>query len=122
MDALYKAMEERLASKSAADVVGAPHARADGQFMQPAISIVVPSYNQPPEFVSECLASIFTQQGASFETIFVDGQSNPQTLAAAEPFRSRCAHLFPSRTKGRRTQSIRVCVSRAAASFLVEHR
>jgi glycosyltransferase involved in cell wall biosynthesis len=62
--------------------------------MQPAISIVVPSYNQPPEFVSECLASIFTQQGASFETIFVDGQSNPQTLAAAEPFRSRCAHFI----------------------------
>jgi glycosyltransferase involved in cell wall biosynthesis len=68
--------------------------------MQPAISIVVPSYNQPPEFVSECLASIFTQQGASFETIFVDGQSNPQTLAAAEPFRSRCAHFISEPDEG----------------------
>src|SRR5258707_13886885 len=72
----------------------APHARTDGQFMQPAISIVVPSYNQPPEFVSECLASFFAQQGASFETIFVVGQSNPQTLSAASPFRRRHAHFF----------------------------
>src|SRR4029077_19921488 len=77
-----------------------PHARTDGQFMQPAISIVVPSYNQPPEFVSECLASIFTQQGASFETIFVDGQPTPQPLAAAEPFRRRCAHFISEPDEG----------------------
>ncbi len=78
----------------------APHARTDGQIMQPAISIVVPSYNQPPEFVSECLASIFAQKGVSFETIFVDGQSNPETLAAAEPFRSRCAHFISELDEG----------------------
>ena len=68
--------------------------------MQPAISIVVPSYNQPPEFVSECLASIFAQKGASYEVIFVDGQSNPETLAAVEPFRSRCAHFISEPDEG----------------------
>jgi glycosyltransferase involved in cell wall biosynthesis len=66
----------------------------------PAISIVVPSYNQRPEFVSECLASIFTQESASYEVIFVDGLSNPETLAAAEPFRERCAHFISERDKG----------------------
>src|SRR5437763_13565731 len=71
-----------------------PHARTDGQFMQPAISIVVPSYNQPPEFVSECLASIFAQKGASYEVIFVDSQSNPEIIASVEPFRNRCAQFF----------------------------
>ena len=68
--------------------------------MQPAISIVVPSYNQPPEFVSECLASIFAQEGASYEVIFVDGQSKPETRAAAEPFRDRCAHFICEADEG----------------------
>src|SRR5437870_13625529 len=78
----------------------APHGGTDGQFMQPAISIVVHSYNQPPEFVSECLASIFAQKGASYEVIFVDGQSSPETLAAVEPFRSRCAHFISDPDEG----------------------
>jgi glycosyltransferase involved in cell wall biosynthesis len=68
--------------------------------MQPAISIVVPSYNKPPEFVSECLASIFDQKDASYEVIFVDGHSKPETLAAAEPFRQRCAHFISERDEG----------------------
>jgi glycosyltransferase involved in cell wall biosynthesis len=68
--------------------------------MQPRISIVVPSFNQPPEFVSECLASIFAQKGASYEVIFVDGHSKPETLAAAEPFRNRCAHFISEADEG----------------------
>ena len=73
--------------------------------MQPAISIVVPSYNQRPEFVSECLASTFAQKGASYEVIFVDGFSTPKTLAAAEPFRERCAH-FISEADGQLRQAL----------------
>jgi glycosyltransferase involved in cell wall biosynthesis len=68
--------------------------------METAISIVVPSYNQPPEFVSECLASIFAQKGASYEVIFVDGHSKQETLAAAEPFRDRCAHFISEPDEG----------------------
>jgi glycosyltransferase involved in cell wall biosynthesis len=68
--------------------------------MQPAISVVVPSYNQPPEFVSECLATIFAQKGTSYEVIFVDGHSKPETLAAAEPFRDRCAHFISEPDEG----------------------
>jgi glycosyltransferase involved in cell wall biosynthesis len=82
--------------------------------MQPAISIVVPSYNQRPEFVSECLASTFAQKGASYEVIFVDSNSKPETRAAAEPFRNRSAHFICQATKGRPTRSIRVCVWRTA--------
>jgi len=41
------------------------------------------------------LTSIFTQEPASYEVIFVDGFSTPKTLAAAEPFRERCAHFIP---------------------------
>lgn len=38
------------------------------------------------------LTSIFTQEAASYEVIFVDDLSIPEILAAAEPFRERCAH------------------------------
>jgi glycosyltransferase involved in cell wall biosynthesis len=68
--------------------------------MQPAISIVVPSYNQRPEFVSKCLTSIFTQEGATYEVIFVDGGSRPETLHAAEQFRNRCAHFISEADQG----------------------
>src|SRR5260370_41689080 len=68
--------------------------------MQPAISVVVPSYNQPPEFVSECLATIFAQKGTSYEVIFVDGHSKPETLAAAEPFRDWCVHFISEPDEG----------------------
>ncbi len=68
--------------------------------MQPAVSIVVPSYNQRPEFVSQCLASIFSQEGVSYEVIFVDGLSHPDTLAAAEPYRARCAHFISETDQG----------------------
>jgi glycosyltransferase involved in cell wall biosynthesis len=67
--------------------------------VQPAISIVVPSYNQRPEFVSRCLESIFGQE-ASYEVIFVDGLSEPPTLAAAEPFRERCAYFISEADHG----------------------
>ena len=66
----------------------------------PVLSIIVPSYNQRPDFVSGCLESIFTQEGPAYEVIFVDGRSNPETLAAAEPFRSRCAHFISEADEG----------------------
>jgi glycosyltransferase involved in cell wall biosynthesis len=68
--------------------------------MQPTISVIVPSYNQRPEFVSQCLDSIFAQEGASYEVIFVDGGSKPETLAAAEPYRDRCAHFISESDAG----------------------
>ena len=65
----------------------------------PVISIVVPSYNQG-EFIGECLESIFSQRGADYEVLLLDGGSTDQTLAVVEPYRSRFAHFFSERDAG----------------------
>ena len=68
--------------------------------MQPEISIIIPSYNQPPSFVTACLESICLQKGADYEIIFVDGGSRAETLAAAEPYRPRCSHFISEKDEG----------------------
>jgi glycosyltransferase involved in cell wall biosynthesis len=64
------------------------------------ISVIIPSYNPRPEFVAECFRSICMQEGADYEIIFVDGGSSPQTLVAAEVYRSRCTHFISERDEG----------------------
>lgn len=68
--------------------------------MQPEISIIIPSYNQPAGFVTACFESIRAQAGAEYEIIFVDGGSREETLAAAEPYRAHCSHFISERDEG----------------------
>jgi glycosyltransferase involved in cell wall biosynthesis len=68
--------------------------------MQPEISIIIPSYNQRPSFVTACFESICAQQGAEYEIIFVDGGSREDTLAAAAPYCGRCSHFISERDEG----------------------
>ncbi len=62
-------------------------------------SIIVPSFNQG-EFVADCLESIVSQSGATFEIIFVDGGSTDETLAVAGRFRGQIARFISERDNG----------------------
>ncbi len=84
--------------------------------MPPEISIIIPSYNQPPQFVTACFESICAQQGAEYEIIFVDGGSGPETLAARSRTAPAAPISFPSGTRARPTPLIKACASRAAIS------
>ena len=56
-------------------------------------SIIIPSLNQE-SFVADCLRSVTSQEGASFEIIFVDGGSTDATLEIAKPFCGAMAHFI----------------------------
>jgi phosphoglycolate phosphatase-like HAD superfamily hydrolase len=67
------------------------------RFLAPSAELIAVSGNGDKSmrciFEKLGLTSIFTQEGASYEVIFVDGLSIPEILAAAEPFRERRAHF-----------------------------
>lgn len=51
------------------------------------ISILVPVYNTPPTFLSECLESVLAQQSRSWQLVVVDdGSTNSATLATLDAF------------------------------------
>ena len=72
----------------------------DAHRLFPTLSIIIPSYNQPGKFVTEAFQSICCQEEGTYEIIFVDGGSGPETLAAAEPYRSRCSHFISEPDRG----------------------
>lgn len=56
------------------------------------ISIVVPVYNAPPAFLTECLQSVLAQQSRAWQLVVVDdGSTAPPTLAALDAFESATA-------------------------------
>ena len=63
------------------------------------VSVIMPSFNQAA-YVEEAIESVLSQNGASVELIFVDGNSTDDTLAKVEPYRKRMAHCISEPDEG----------------------
>ena len=53
------------------------------------VSIIIPIYNVPDEFLNKCISSLFAQTYADFEAILVDDGSNKETAELCDSYASK---------------------------------
>ncbi|MBQ3309116.1 glycosyltransferase [Candidatus Saccharibacteria bacterium] len=67
---------------------------------QPLISVIIPVYNAPPEFLKECLDSLLEQTYQNFEICIADDAStNPQTIEVLKTYENHKKILIKYRKK-----------------------
>ena len=84
--------------------------------MYPAISIIIPTYNDAP-FLGRCLDSVFSQSVQDFEVIVVNDGSTDNTSDVLNPYRDRIT-LIEQDNQGR--NPARMCgFEKAKGDFLI---
>ena len=68
---------------------------------KPLISVVMATFNEPPEYITQSVQSILHQTLGDFELLLIDDSTNPDTVAAIDSLAQSDARIRLTREKQR---------------------